>query len=129
MQGAGVCVGGSGDLRAENAILAFGTAGGAIYFDGGGAATLTCCDIYGNVGGDWVGPIADQYGIDGNISADPLFCGIGGDDLRLHTDSPCAPGHNPDCGLIGAWPVGCEPTPVEVMTWGGIKALFRDAVR
>jgi hypothetical protein len=86
---------------------------------------LTCCDLYGNAGGDWVGCVADQYGVDGNISADPLFCHPETGDFTLHADSPCAPEGNPECGLIGAWPVGCSATPVEEATWGSIKAMFR----
>ncbi len=70
---------------------------------------LMCCDVYGNAGGDWIGCIAGQYGIDGNICEDPLFCDPENDDFRLHEDSPCAPFSqpNPGCDLIGAWAVGC----------------------
>jgi FlgD Ig-like domain len=71
---------------------------------------LECCDIYGNAGGDWVGVIAEQYGIDGNISLDPLFCGLTGQDLHLQDTSPCSPYSPPnsECALIGALPVGCS---------------------
>jgi len=90
--------------------------GEAIYCDGGSSATLSCCDLYRNAGGDWVGPIADQLGVNGNIALDPLFCNdahIPEPPLRdeysltLHADSPCAAENNPECGQIGAWPVGC----------------------
>jgi hypothetical protein len=101
---------------------AFSTAGEAINTNPG-LAVLTCCDLYGNPGGDWVGGVADQYGVRGNISADPLFCDPGGDDFRLQEGSPCAPGE--ECGLMGAWPVGCGGTPVEETSWGAVKALFR----
>ena len=70
-------------------------------------ATLTCCDIYGNAGGDWVGCIADQYGINGNISEDPLFCDLPGGDLHLNENSPCAAPQQPTCGQIGALGIGC----------------------
>jgi len=95
-----------------NTILAFGRVGQAVYYDGAGTEPefgLTCCDIYGNAGGDWVGDIANQYGMNGNISLPPLFCGDANplEPYTLHSDSPCAPGFNPDCSLIGAWPVGC----------------------
>ncbi len=39
--------------------------------------------------------------------------------------SPCEPEHNPACGLIGAWDVGCGVTPVEEVSWGAMKAMFR----
>jgi hypothetical protein len=68
---------------------------------------LTCCDVYGNAGGDWVGYIADQAGINGNFSADPLFCDTANGDLHIFNASPCAPANN-SCGvLIGALDVGC----------------------
>jgi predicted outer membrane repeat protein len=112
----------------QNSIIAFGSGGEAI---DGWSPMLTCCDIYGNEGGDWVGAIADQYGINGNISLDPLFCAPGNGDFTLHQDSPCAPftPPNEECDLIGAWPVGCGPTAVRMRTWGAIKALFGSGVR
>jgi hypothetical protein len=73
-------------------------------------ASLSCTDIHGNVDGDWVGDIADQYGINGNISEDPLLCDVAGGDFHLHSDSPCAWANNPECGYIGAHTVGCGET-------------------
>lgn len=86
----------------SNCIIAFNT--NSVI----GVATLTCSDIYGNSNGDWVGPIAPQYGVTGNISADPLFCDAENGVFTLSTDSPCARWENPDCGQIGALGVGCE---------------------
>ena len=116
----------SGPSSFENTIIAFSRWGAAV----AGAGTLpilACCDIYGNEGGDWVGVIEDQYGINGNISADPLFCDPENGDFTLHEDSPCAPftPPNEECDLIGAWPVGCEVTAIHSTSWGGIKAMFR----
>jgi hypothetical protein len=91
----------------DNCVIAFGLEGGAAAAQDGCGPVLRCCDVYGNAGGDWVDCIADQYGVDGNFSADPLFCDAGSGDLSLHTDSPCLPGYNPECGLVGAWAVGC----------------------
>jgi hypothetical protein len=100
-----------GDPTVSNTIIAFSPQGCAIECEGGSPPTLTCCDIYGNAGGDWVGGIASQYGIAGNISEDPLFCDPENGNFFLHEDSPCAPFSppNPECDLIGAWPVGCDP--------------------
>ena len=97
-------------LVMENCIVSFGVGGEGIYWDAEGTLTLTCVDIYGNEGGDWVGAIADQAGTGGNLNADPLFCGDANPDLPLSltAGSPCAPDANPDCGLIGAYPVGCD---------------------
>lgn len=93
--------------RLEKTIVAFNTDGRGVYCDGTGSIEASCCDIVGNVDGDWVGCVAGQDGIDGNFAADPRFCDPLTGDLRLQEGSPCAPGANPDCGLIGAWPVGC----------------------
>jgi hypothetical protein len=124
-QGGGI-VCGSGSLLLENTIVAFSSAGEAVYLNDDATAVLTCCDLYGNAGGDWTEQIAGQYGVDGNISEDPLFCDLGNHDLTLQSTSPCAPENNPECGLIGAWPVGCDGTPVSRATWGRVKAVFRE---
>lgn len=99
----------------------------------GGPIQFTCCDVWGNAGGDWVGPIAGQYGIDGNIREDPRFCVPEDGDFRLLEDSPCAPGT--ECDRIGAWPVGCGASsvadgpdgapPATTSSWGELKALYR----
>jgi hypothetical protein len=93
-----------------NTIIAFSTQGAAVGCSDNSSVTLTCCDIYGNAGGDWVGCIAGQNGINGNFSADPLFCDPGNADFTLDSRSPCLPGSHPDgvnCGLIGALGEGC----------------------
>lgn len=99
----------------DRTIVAFSAGGAALYcYDSGSAPTLGCCDLYGNAGGDWVGCIAGQAGTNGNISLDPLFCDAGSGDYRIESNSPCAPFSppNPQCDLIGAWPVGCGGTDV-----------------
>ena len=81
--------------------------GEGLYVDDGSSATITCTDIFGNAEGDWVGPIAGQLGQDGNICYDPLYCDPTSHDFTLAENSPCAASSNPDCGLMGAHPVGC----------------------
>jgi hypothetical protein len=68
--------------------------------------TLACCDLYGNEGGDWVGPVAGQAGVNGNICNDPLFCDPDGSDFRLSFDSPC--NDTDSCGTMGAYAAGCS---------------------
>jgi len=111
----------------ENCIVAFSETGEAIFCLDACSLDLTCCDAYGNEGGDWVGCIADQYGVNGNFSLDPLFCGDLSDEkpFALHDASPCAAANNPGCGQVGAWGVACGATPVEATSWGAIKGLFR----
>lgn len=83
--------------------------GPAVMAETDGYPLFTCSDINGNEGGDWTGPIASQYGANGNTSMDPMFCYAQYDDFTIAADSPCAPATppNPECDLIGAWPAGC----------------------
>jgi len=108
-RGSGIaCIGSTTHLR--QLIIASGWAGGAVYCDTStpsGSAVLSCCNIYGNEGGDWTEDIEDQSGQRGNISADPLFCNPEIGDLHLQPESPCSPDSS-ECGMIGAWPVRCE---------------------
>jgi hypothetical protein len=100
---------------------------GPVSCGGTSTATLTCCDLYGNEGGDWVDCTAGQAGINGNISRDPLFCDAPSRDFRIDLNSPCRPHppENPDCDLIGAAPVGCGSTPTKLTTWGRLKSSYR----
>jgi predicted outer membrane repeat protein len=129
--GGGLCASVNSDPNIVRCIVAFGGDGEGVYSsDAGSEVTLTCCDIYGNADGDWVGSIAGQEGVDGNFAADPLFCDMSQFFLFLETCSPCATGNHPDAydcgGYIGAADVACgcgeatEPT-----TWGAIKAFYR----
>jgi hypothetical protein len=116
-------------LTVERTIIAWSENGGAVSVPPAAAMTFACSDLFANWGGDWTGPVAGQLGVGGNISTDPLFCGRMSLDFRLHADSPCAPGHHPDgtnCGVIGAFPVGCGGVPVEERSWGAIKSRYAD---
>ncbi|MCK4306133.1 MAG: hypothetical protein KAY24_17975 [Candidatus Eisenbacteria sp.] len=108
-EGGGLRCNAGSSCELDNSIIAFSTQGEAV--GGDGSPTLVCCDLFGNAGGDWVGVIAGQYGQDGNIAEDPLFCGESHptDPYTLWNDSPCLPEANPACGLIGARPEGCSP--------------------
>jgi hypothetical protein len=116
-------------LDLTNTIIAFSAASSeAVYCVGsGGSVTLTCCNVYGNGGGDWVGCIETQLGERDNISSDPEFCSELPDthmNWMLQSDSRCGPGQSV-CGLIGAWGVGCGTSPVRHTSWGEIKTIYR----
>lgn len=85
---------------------------------------VSCTDVFGNAAGDWVECLTGMEGEDGNLSADPLFCGPDVEDLSIRSTSLCAPGQG-ECGLIGALPVGCGTTALTPSTWGQIKGLYR----
>ena len=100
---------------------------GAPVIDNTGSAVigLTCCNLYGNEGGDWVGVIEDQAEVGGNLSVDPQLCSPVPDEHEnwtLQSDSPCLA---PACGPIGAWGAGCADTPARSTSWGAIKAAYR----
>jgi hypothetical protein len=105
MGGGVYCLDGSPTLT--NTIISFSAGGEAIGCSGISAPILTCCDVYGNAGGDWVGCIAGQAGMDGNLSEDPVYCDAVEDRYRIEPGSPCDPINQPACGLIGAGPPGC----------------------
>jgi len=93
----------------SNCIIAMGRKE-AVSVQGSSANPIfQCCNIYGNIEGDWIGGIADQLGINGNISAHPLFCDAGYSNFQISNLSPCHPDSSP-CGLIGARDVGCSST-------------------
>ena len=126
--GSSICLSDFGHITIENAIIATGLLGEPLYcmdyrdvsFD------LSCSDVWGNAGGDWVGCIADQAGINGNMSVDPEFC-LGQNPTSpytLQSDSPCSEASNLGCGQIGAFLVGCEGTAVGVSSMSAIKALY-----
>jgi predicted outer membrane repeat protein len=120
----------SDDTILENCIIAGGCQSQAVYRYGSGTATLTCCDIHGNAGGDWVDCIAGQLGVNGNFSAYPWFCNPPGRDFGLCEESPCLPGNHPDgyeCGLIGRFGLGCTCGPIstESKSWGALKSMVR----
>jgi hypothetical protein len=130
--GSAVCCGDPAYVNLDDCVIAGGIGGYAVYCKdvSYSNARLSCCDIWGNAGGDWEGKIRGQLGIRGNFSACPSFCGFTAGDFGLCDESPCLPGNHPDgydCGLIGAWEQGCScgPSRLEATTWGGIKSLYR----
>jgi predicted outer membrane repeat protein len=110
----------------EKCIFSRGRGAPAVESDCLNPSFLTCCDIYANAGGDWIGCIADQAEINGNMSVDPQFClGLNpAEPYTLQSDSPCTAANNPDCGQIGALPMGCETVAVGVSSMSAIKALY-----
>jgi len=94
-------------LEIRNSIFACGLLSPAIDCDSGDAI-ISCTDICGNAGGDWVGGIAFLADANNNFSSEPLFCDPDSGDYHLYDISPCAPENNPCSTLIGALGQGCE---------------------
>lgn len=88
---------------------------------------ILCNDVWGNsnyANGNYVGYITDQTGYNGNISTDPFFCNASVRDYSVAANSPALLAN---CGAMGAITTpGCSnQTPIEQITWGAIKALYR----
>lgn len=118
-----------GGCSLERCIAAGATEGEAFSIESDASTVeLSCCDLWNNAGGDWIGPIADQLGHDGNTCQDPMFCDPEALDLTLAVGSPCAPDAVPGCGLIGAWPVACDwPTAAPERSPRSVPALLPNA--
>lgn len=105
--GSSIFLGEGSNAVIEKSVLAFGQGGGALVCEVCGTvieAELSCCDVYGNVGGDWIDCIADQLGLNGNFSLDPYFCDAANGDFLVWNYSPCK---QIVCGQIGARGIGC----------------------
>lgn len=92
----------------ENCIIAFNEGGEPISCLEVSNADLSCCDVYGNTAGDWVGCLAGQQYTNGNFSRNPVFCDPDAGDYTIDSISPCAPDHNYCNALIGAQGIGCN---------------------
>ena len=111
-------------IRLENTLVAYSVSNDAIWVaPWAEIISITCCNFFGNQGGDWGGSLADYLGQDGNLALDPQFCGIiGSSNYLLQSDSPCLPANN-TCGmLIGAFGQGCEETPVALASFTATPA-------
>jgi hypothetical protein len=82
-QGSGLLLRARANPRIERTIIAYGRRGEAIFWQDQARATLSCCDLFGNAGGDWTEALADQRLLRGNCEVDPRFADPGAGDLRL----------------------------------------------
>lgn len=102
----------SADLPCEvrHTIIA-GNGGQALEPSPTALLTVTNCDFTGNTGGDWTGDFADDLGVAGNVSLDPLFCSPCRGDYHLAANSPCDAANNPTGIRMGALPAACGNLP------------------
>jgi hypothetical protein len=114
-EGSGICCRYGASPVILNSIVAFNNGGSGVFLDNmSGNMVLGCSDVYGNDGGDWIGPIMGQFGNAGNICLDPFFCYADNPEepYTIKSTSPCVCG-GAGCGLIGACGIGC---------WAGVQA-------
>ena len=99
--GAGIYLSGTSSGTMMNSIVSGSANGAGVLVDGSASFIGTYNDVYGNAGGEYSGT-PDPTGIDGNLSADPLFVLVTNDgndynDLwELAAGSPCIDTGNPD---------------------------------
>lgn len=85
--------------------------GAEIYFRGNedeNSMTISYSDIEAGVDGVTTNDNADVDWLDGNITADPLFCRPSEDDYSLVENSPCA-NAGLDSTYMGSYDIGCPP--------------------
>ena len=97
------------NLYVTNCIVAYNQTTGVQTDWGTGDSIMFCCNSYGNPGGDWDAGPNHAAGVQGDISANPLFCDTALGDYRLMEGSPCLPSGNSCGALMGAFVEICEP--------------------
>ena len=97
--------------RFDNCIIAFNDSSDVMVANEATTNfTLSCCDVFGNSHGDFVGDIESMQDAAGNFSSDPLVCEPGFD-YHLETRSPCTADLSPCGQLVGALDIGCPSPP------------------
>lgn len=106
----------------ERCIVGFTPVGCAFDFPSWEMPVVQQCLVYQNANG-----MGTSF--PGVAMFDPKFCDVYGADVSLCGNSPCLPDApmNPYDVLLGALEAGCGDctSPVEPMSWGAIKALYR----
>jgi hypothetical protein len=123
-------------VRVFNSIIAFNSGAGVKRYDGSACYALGCNDVFGNTMGNYVGanpgdPCFSGRG-NGDVTVEPCFQNAAADNFHLQRNSPlCALRGGGSCGVLGAYPDPCSPTPgscvvtIAPATWGTVKTLFR----
>lgn len=92
-----------------------------IYLNSSTVADISCTTVQSG----WA--LAPDYeNINGNITADPLFCDAAAGNFHLQWGSPCLPENSNGCDLIGAFGYGgCNSVSVDPSTWSEVKSWYR----
>lgn len=122
-----------GSVEMIDTIISNCPEGEGIYVAPSTPVTFSCTNLYGNAGGDWIEPFAEQVDVNGNFSANPCYCDAEGEDYHLCEDSYALAGNHPwGCDqLVGAYGLGCGecgctgPVDVQDMSFGTLKSLYR----
>ena len=117
---------GAGVVRVSSSIVA-GNESGLACLDPRATLDVACSDLYQNGGADLSGgclPTASAT----NLSVDPRLCNLPARDFGLCANSALlAPGCGDDFWGAGALAcAACGPTPAQPVSWGRLKARFRN---
>jgi len=98
----------------SGAIFAFNQ-GTGISLAGASKPTITCTNVFGNSGGDWLHSVASAGDMEFNFYIDPLFCSrdpLAADGLHLqHNSYLFDPPY--DCSTLGAQSIACGASTTE----------------
>jgi hypothetical protein len=123
--GSGISLATLAHIEAAGIIVAQGLGGQAVDCRFGATMALSCSNLFDNEGGDWTDCVAPQLGTDGNIAADPSFCGERCDgDFGLREGSPSSEAVS-GCGGMGAFPVSCDADrALRSLSWSLVKIHY-----
>ncbi|GBE29279.1 hypothetical protein BMS3Bbin04_00291 [bacterium BMS3Bbin04] len=82
--------------RISNSIIAENSCSAPVESMIMGVTELNYTTIYGNSGGNWVGPLEEFDGVNGNVEEDPAFLNSDDGDFHLAENSPCIDTGNPN---------------------------------
>jgi hypothetical protein len=109
----------------DRCVASFAASGVPLVAELSSDVDITNCVVFGNAGGDSMdGPLIHPSD---NLFSDPLLCNIAASDFTVCANSPCLPENNSWSVQIGAHGAGCDAcdSPVEITSWGAIKAMYR----
>jgi hypothetical protein len=109
IDGGGIFIEGLSSPEFGRNIIASNRSMGVGVFCQDSAPSFECNDSWANTMANYGGDCPDPTGLNGNISADPMFCYPDTGNFHLLPESPCTEENSPfGCGLIGAYQVGCN---------------------
>jgi hypothetical protein len=117
---------GAGVVRISSSIIA-GNESGLACLDPRATLDVGCSDLYQNGGADLSGGCLPAAAAS-NLAVDPRLCDLAGRNFGLCANSALlAPGCGDDFwGAGGLACSACGPTPAHPVTWGRLKARYRD---
>lgn len=121
--GGGISLYQGGSPIVENNIIALSTAGGGIRCHDNATPVIRNNLAWGNVDSDGAADCQQWFTVNGNIQADPLFCGASTGNYSVASNSPAL---THPAGPIGAFQTaGCVVgVLVQETTWSSIKLRF-----